>query len=219
VIQKAGLGDPSAPAFLPDEIEALISLGELDSARPLIDLLEARGRELDRPWALATASRCRALLYAASGDLEASVAAVDVALVHHLRLAMPLELARTLLVAGRIQRRTRDRRIAKESLERSVAIFEELGMPLWAGKVRAELARLGLRRSSGEDLTPTERRIAELAAEGLTNRDVADALFVSPKTVEANLSKVYRKLGIHSRAELGALMGQKSIPEIPAVPK
>ena len=76
--------------------------------------------------------------------------------------------------------------------------------PLWGERTRAELARVGLRRAAPDELTENERRVAEHAASGLTNREVAAQLYMSPKTVEANLARVYRKLGIHSRAELGA---------------
>ena len=72
--------------------------------------------------------------------------------------------------------------------------------PLWSERAAEELARIGLRRASPDGLTENERRVAELAASGLTNREVAAQLFMSPKTVEANISRVYRKLGINSRA-------------------
>jgi DNA-binding NarL/FixJ family response regulator len=87
-------------------------------------------------------------------------------------------------------------------LREALSTFEELGTPLWAERARAELARVNV-ATHGAELTPSERRVAELAASGMTNRDVAAALFISPKTVEANLSRVYQKLGIRSRAELG----------------
>jgi DNA-binding NarL/FixJ family response regulator len=121
---------------------------------------------------------------------------------------MPFELARTLLVKGVIERRARRRGRAKESFEQALAIFERVGARLWAERARQELKRVGLRRSSGDELTAAERRVAELAAQGMTNREVAAALFLSPKTVEANLSRTYRKLGITSRAELGARMAE-----------
>ena len=87
----------------------------------------------------------------------------------------------------------------------AASIFERIGAPIWAGQARRELDRVGLRRAPDE-LTVSERRVAELAASGMTNREVARAAFMSPKTVEANLSRVYRKLGIRSRAELGVRM-------------
>jgi DNA-binding CsgD family transcriptional regulator len=199
-----GLGEPFAtPASLPNEIDALVALGELAKADQLIELLAERGRGLDRPWALAHAARGRGLLLAARGDVEGAERAIQEALLQHQRLDMPFELGRTLLAQGQIRRRARHKRAAKESLERAHLLFDEMGVPLWADQAKAELDRLGLRRTSGE-LTGTERRIAELAATGSTAKDIAAALFVSRRTVESNLARVYQKLGISSRAELGA---------------
>jgi DNA-binding CsgD family transcriptional regulator len=207
-VASIGLGEPMVAPFLPDEIEALVSLGELEHAEQLLEPFERQGRALDRPWALATGSRCRGLLLASRGDLNGAVAALEQALAHHQRLQMPFEAGRTLLVGGQMQRRLRQKRAAKESLERAKEIFDELGTPLWSGKASAEISRLGLRRSAGgptgTGLTETEVRVAALAASGLTNREIAAQLFVSPKTVQANLAKIYEKLGVHSRAELGA---------------
>lgn len=109
---------------------------------------------------------------------------------------------------GRLQRRRKERLLAKETLEQVRELFERLGAPTWAEQALAELQRVGLRRASGDELTPSEHRVAALAAGGLTNREIADRIFVSPKTVEASLARVYRKLGIRSRAELGARMAQ-----------
>ena len=180
-------------------------LGELDEAARELARLE-RGSSA---WAEATASRSRALLHSARGELDESVSALETALHAHERLPLPFELARTLLVKGQVHRRRNERRLAKEALDRSVSVFETLGAPLWAETARGERRRLGLRRSQGDDLTPTEERVATLAASGLTNREIAERTFVSPKTVEANLSRAYRKLGIRSRAELGALMADR----------
>jgi DNA-binding NarL/FixJ family response regulator len=121
---------------------------------------------------------------------------------------MPFELGRTLLVRGEVERRAKRKAAAKESLERALVIFDELGAPLWARRTREELQRIGLRRATGDELSEGERRVAELAASGLTNREVAAQLFMSPKTIEANLARVYRKLGIRSRAELGARVAE-----------
>ena len=118
---------------------------------------------------------------------------------------VPSEHGRTLLVKGRLQRRLKQKAAAAETLREAVAILERSGATIWAEQARRELERVGLRRAPDE-LTASERRVAELAATGLTNREVALAAFMSPKTVEANLSRVYRKLGITSRAELGARM-------------
>jgi len=88
-----------------------------------------------------------------------------------------------------------------------LAAFDALGTPRWADRARAELLRVKVAPSRDLALTPSERRVAELAASGMTNRDVAAALFISPKTVDANLGRIYRKLGIKTRAELGRIIG------------
>jgi DNA-binding CsgD family transcriptional regulator len=203
-VEGHGLTEPIRAFFLSDAIEALIALGELERAERLTNMLAERGRQLDRSFALATSARCRALLFAARGDLNRALREIECACEEHKRLPMPLELGRTLLVKGQIERRAKRKAAAKRSLEHALAIFEEIGARLWVDKSQAELARVGLRRAAPDELTETERRVAELAASGLKNHEVAAELFLSPKTVEANLARVYRKLAIHSRAELGA---------------
>lgn len=198
-----GYGEPTAAPFAPDAIEALVGLGRLDEARVLVDQLLANGRRLDRAWALAVGGRCRALLLAAEGDLVGASDVAEAAMTEHDRLPMPLERARTLLVLGRIRRRRRQKRAAAMALQGALAVFEELGVTLWAAQARADLDRVGVGPLRAEELTPSERRVAELVARGMTNREVGTVLFISPKTVEANLARVYRKLAVRSRAELG----------------
>ena len=192
-------------SFVPDAVEALIELGRLDEAEELIDLLEANGTRLDRSWMLAVGARCRGQLQAARGDVGAGIVTLLTALGHHDRLPMPFERARSLLVLGLLQRRARQKDAAAATLADAARIFESLGTRLWAERAGAELARSGSSRG-GLDLTPGERRVAELASAGLTNRTIAAELFISAKTVEANLKRVYRKLDIRSRAELGRYM-------------
>ncbi len=91
-------------------------------------------------------------------------------------------------------------------MRESLRLFDEAGAALWAARVRAELARIGLRPRAPTDLTETETRVAALAADGMTNRQVATAAFISPKTVDNVLARVYRKLGITSRAQLGVVL-------------
>jgi len=206
---RIGLAEPAAWRFHANRIEALIGLGDLDRAGQLLGWLETRGETSGRRWTLATAARCRALLLAAQGDTTSAVEALDQALRHHEDLAMPFELARTLLIAGQIQRRAKRKRLARQYLDEALAIFASLPAPSWAGRARAELARIGLRPPSPLGLTATEERVAALAASGRTNRQVAAELFLSPRTVEDNLARVYRKLGVSSRAELGAAMASR----------
>jgi DNA-binding CsgD family transcriptional regulator len=214
--ERIGFAEPAAWRFHANHIEAVIGLGDLDRAEHLLGRLDGWGRATGRAWTLATSARCRGLLLAARGDTHGAAQELEQALAHHQELAMPFELGRTLLVMGQVQRRAKRKRIAKEHLERALGIFESLPAPPWAQRTRAELSRLGLRPPAPLALTATEQRVAALAASGHTNRQVAQALFLSPRTVEANLARVYRKLGISSRAELGAAMARTQPPQPPS---
>jgi DNA-binding CsgD family transcriptional regulator len=194
--------------FLPDAIEAMIALNRVGEAENLIDALERNGSRLDRPWMLAVGARCRAMQLAAHDDLVAASLAAERAMLEHDRLPMPFERARTQLLLGQIQRRRRQKSIAATTLREALNTFEELGTALWADRVRAELARVKVGLHPTDDLTASEQRVAELAASGMTNRQVATVLSISPKTVESNLMRIYRKLGIRSRAELGQRIGR-----------
>ena len=198
-----GLGEPGVVKFLPDEIEALAALGQIDRARLLTRRLEAQGGALGRRWALATAARCRAQLAAVDGDLPIAQAACEQALSHHDRLPMPFELGRTLLVKGMIERRAKLKLAARGSFSQALGIFEHLGASLWAGKARCELSRM-VTRASVDGLTDTEHRIASLIAQGLTNREIASAMFVTGNTVQTHVRHIFQKLGVRSRTELAA---------------
>jgi DNA-binding CsgD family transcriptional regulator len=201
-IRALEIEEPAMLFWFPLEVVALIEVGELDEAEALLDWVEERALRLDRAWALATSHRGRGLLAAARGDPPGAFAAFELALAEHERVPQRFEHAGTLLALGQTQRRVKQKRAARESLGAALAIFEELGAALWAKKARAELARIGGRAPAAGELTPTERRVAELVAEGHTNREVAAALFVTVRAVEWNLSNIYRKLGLRSRTEL-----------------
>jgi DNA-binding NarL/FixJ family response regulator len=194
--------------YLPNAAEAMVALSRLDEAVPLIEALERNGAEHDRPWMLAAGARCRALWLAAKGDVDAALESVNLAMAEHDRTPMRFERARTRLLLGKLQRRRRLKDAASKTLAEALAEFEEVGAPWWADHVRTELARTNVRPNSAVALTPSEQRVADLAASGMTNRDVAATLFIGIKTVEHNLSRVYNKLGIRSRAELGRRMDQ-----------
>ena len=202
--ETMGVREPAYFRILPDEVEALVALGRLDEAEALVGPFEEAGKNLDRAWAIATGARCRALVLAARGDLAGASAAADEAVRVHDQLPLPFELGRTLLVRGAVKRRAKRKREARDTLTKALEVFDGLGAALWADRARAELARIGGRAPSSLDLTPTEDRVAALVAAGSTNREVADALFVSIHTVEANLKRIYRKLGIRSRTELAS---------------
>jgi DNA-binding CsgD family transcriptional regulator len=202
-----GVNDPTLPVWA-DSIEALIALGDLERARSYLDSYELHAQQLRSPFAVAGAARCRGLLAAVEGDLAASFDAFERALAELDGLPYPFERGRTLLCLGVVRRQGQQRRAAREALEQALAVFEELGARLWAEKARAELKRVSGRRPPSEELTETERRVAELAAQGRSNKEIASELFMGVSTVEAHLSRVYRKLGIRSRAGLaGSLPG------------
>ncbi|HUG30119.1 MAG TPA: AAA family ATPase [Candidatus Limnocylindria bacterium] len=188
-------------AFIGDQIEALVALGDLGRAANLADDLAARGEHLHRPPLVATAARCRALVLGARGEPGEAVAAARDAIAIHGALGLPFERARSLLVLGEVQRRAKHRRDARETLTEAIEAFDALGAHLWSAKAKRERARIG-GRSTIEGLSETELRVARLVAEGRSNKEVAAELFVSVRAVEANLSKVYAKLGIESRTEL-----------------
>jgi DNA-binding CsgD family transcriptional regulator len=202
--QRMGIEEPGIFPFLPDEIEALVALGELDPAEALLERLEEQARARDRPLALAGAARCRGMLAAARADFDRAIEAVEEAVEHHGRVAQPFDLARTRLVQGQIQRRMKRKRPARATLEKALETFEHLEARLWAQRARVELGRIGGRPPSPTGLTPTEQQVANLVGRGMTNRDVASALFVSEHTVRANLKRIYAKFGVRSRTELVA---------------
>lgn len=187
-------------AYLPDAVEALTAVGRADEAEPLVAALETNGALSDRQWMLAVGARCRALMAAARGDLDGAYRCAEQAMTHHERLPMPFERARTLLLLGQVLRRRRRAPAAHDALREAAGIFDEIGSPLWAARAQRELDRLATRLVGA--LTGAERQVAENAAGGMSNKQIAAALFLSTKTVEMYLSNAYRKLGIRSRAQL-----------------
>ncbi len=201
---------------VPDQIEALVALGDLARAEDLSEWMDEVARATQRPWTTATGARSQALVQAARNDLDGADAALERALAAHERLPMPLELGRTLLTRGIVQRRMKRRAVARETLEQALVLFEGRGATLWAERARSEIARIGVRSAAQVDLTPVEQRIAALVAQGYTNGEIAASLSLSRKTVEANLSRSYRKMGVRSRAQLVARLSEP--PEPAAAP-
>jgi DNA-binding CsgD family transcriptional regulator len=186
-----------------DAIETLIGLGELDLARERLATFHALAAQANA-WARTGAERCTGLLATAEGDLPAALDAFGRALAADPAGAYPFERGRALLGLGAAQRLARRRRAARETLGAALALFDELEAPLWARKARAELRRVSGRRPAAVALTEAERRVAALAAQGRKNKEIATELYVSVATVEAHLSRVYRKLGVRSRTELAS---------------
>ena len=195
-------------SLVPNAAEEMIRQGRLSEAQRVVDTLRRDGTRLNRAWMLAVAARCEAVLLAARGDIDASILAVEQALAEHQRVDMPFERARAHLLLGQLLRRLRKRTSAAKTLRQALDSFETMGATLWAQRARSELARTNVGHVGTALLTPSEQRVAELVASGMTNRDVAVALFISPKTVEVNLYRIYRKFGIRSRAELAWRVGR-----------
>jgi DNA-binding CsgD family transcriptional regulator len=199
---SGGYVEPGVFRFQADAIETLVAVMEVEQAEAIVNRLEIQGRKLDRAWALVAAARGKGLLAAADRDLAGATVCLEEALSHHDRLEMPFEQGRTLLLLGGVQRRLKRKRAARDALGQSLRLFERLGANAWAGRARAEIARIGGRAPAPSSLTPTEEQIARLASEGLTNREISESLFMSVKTVERHLAHVFSKLGIESRREL-----------------
>jgi DNA-binding CsgD family transcriptional regulator len=132
---------------------------------------------------------------------------LDEAVRRHPAVGDPFGRARALLALGGVRRRQRQKRLARTALDAALESFEALGAATWVARTRDELGRLGGRRRM-DDLSPSERRVAELVAEGRTNREIASALFLSERTVASHLTHVYGKLGIRSRTELARHLAQ-----------
>jgi DNA-binding CsgD family transcriptional regulator len=203
-LQEIGVGELSLFGVAQNAIDALVALDRLDDCENIVSWVEERGRAAQRSWHRAIAARGRALITAARGDGDAACTALAEAFAAHVDLPQPFELARTLLVKGQIERRAKRRRTARDALTTALELFDTLGAARWAEKTAAELARIPGRAGGGDELTETERRVAELVGQGFSNKEVAAKLFVTVRAVEANLSKVYAKLGVRSRTELAS---------------
>lgn len=200
-LQDAGSRHPDVLRMVADAVEGLTLLGRVEEASALLESFEADEVHSDHASSAAEVERCRGLLLAAGGAVEAAATALEAAVELHTRVGEPFARARTLLVLGEVQRRARRVGAARRSLHAALAIFEDLGARLWAERAQQELSRVAGRRPGGGP-TDTQRRIIELVAAGRTNREVADALFMSPHTVDSHLRQIYRERGVRSRTEL-----------------
>jgi DNA-binding CsgD family transcriptional regulator len=201
------VGDPGTYPVAPDLVEALLETGDHERAVAVTERLAALSEQQEHPWGLAGARRSDALVRLAGTYDERAAEELRIAAATYGALGLPFERARSLLALGRAQRRAKKWGKARESLNRAAAAFDRLGSPGWADDARSELERVGARRASpAGELTPAERRVADLAAEGLANKEIAQRLVVTVNTVEYHLRNVYAKLGIRSRAQLAARM-------------
>jgi DNA-binding NarL/FixJ family response regulator len=189
-----------------DRIEAAVRADQPAAAALWVEDLAAFAEATDQPWAAAVAEHGRALL-APDADRESHF---HRALELHAAGDRPFDRARTQLAYGEFLRRSRRRVDAREHLRSALQTFTDLPAPVWADRAAAELRASGETVRKRDDvaptaLTPQERQVAQLVRQGLSNRDVAAQLFVSPRTVDFHLRNVFTKLGVTSRAALAAL--------------
>jgi DNA-binding CsgD family transcriptional regulator len=199
---SAKFAAPLVLAIEPDLVEAAVQAGELEVAQDACAALAAAATRLDHPFVSALAGRSRALVAGASGEIAEALDLVLQAIEFHGDgPRVPFEEARTRLIAGRLLRRAGRRREARHQVETALDVFEQLDAQAFVRRARAELDRLRTRQAP-TGLSPTEDQVARLAAAGHTNVEIANELAVSVRTVESNLTRVYRKLGVRSRTEL-----------------
>jgi DNA-binding CsgD family transcriptional regulator len=194
--------------------EALIGAGDLDGARVEAERMQREGEALGRLFPQIAAARTFGLL---AEDLDAAEAHFARALELHAQVPLVHEQARTQLLLGSRRRKAGRADEARAPLQAALETFERLGAKPWEARARDELRLAGARQASSVDraanpaetLTAQEWRVAQLVASGLTNREVAGSLFLSPKTIEHHLSAIYRKLGVRSRTQLARLFGEE----------
>ena len=181
--------------------EAYVAVGRLEEAQRISVWLREIGARLGRPALTGDAHRIDALAATQAGDLDAAVGSARAAVASHEASPLRVELARSLLVLGRIERRRRARKQSRAALSQARELAAEMGHRPLLAEIEQELPRIAAARS-GNELTATEQRVADLLAAGATNRDAAAELFVSVRTVETHVASIYRKLGVHTRADL-----------------
>jgi DNA-binding CsgD family transcriptional regulator len=214
-VEGAGVEEPGVFPVGPDLVQALVELDELSEAEVVTARLAEFAERHAHPWAAIAAQRCASMLRLAGsvGDVSAADALREAAAAYD-ALGLRFDAARTLLSLGTMQRRLRQWGSAREAVEQAAAAFDAMGSPGWAEQARSELARAGVRRPAGSgELTPSEQRTAELAAGGLSNKEIARELAVSVHTVEVHLSRTYAKLGVRSRGQLIARLHPVGVAE------
>lgn len=204
-----GIVDPAVGRWHADLAEALVGEGALDEAQELIESVSETARRLGRTGIVATMDRAAALRHLALGELSEAATLLTSSEAKLRSEGLPLELARTLAALADVERRRRRQAAARRASQEATRLCEEAGAAAWLGRIESRTrggAEPRGRSDSAQTLTPSELRIATLAADGATNREIAAACYLSVKTVEASLSRVYRKLSVRSRTELAKTM-------------
>jgi DNA-binding CsgD family transcriptional regulator len=205
LMEALGFLEPVVFRFHADLIEVLVARGETHEAAVRLAELEACAERFPRSWAVGASARCRALL---ADDSAEAFAYYEAALACHDLNRERFERARTLLLYAVALRRAKRRREARGALCEAQLGFEELGAARWVERARGELARISGPAPRSGGLTETERRIADLVTSGRSNKQIAAELHITVRTVESNLTRIYRKLGVASRGQLTQLVRQ-----------
>jgi ATP/maltotriose-dependent transcriptional regulator MalT len=209
IVERHGSRAPNLAQEAPDLIEAYCRAGRWAEAAKALETLQMQAEVTRCSWALAATARCRGLRATA----ETFEKEFDAALAWHKRTSTPFERARTDLCFGERLRRAHRTSDARAHLRSALQTFERLDASSWAKRARSELAAAGetVRAASQDglsELTPQELQLSLIVGRGATNKEAAAALFISPKTVEAHLHRIYVKLGIRSRTELAGLLAR-----------
>jgi DNA-binding CsgD family transcriptional regulator/tetratricopeptide (TPR) repeat protein len=210
--QAQGVTDPTVVRWHGDLAAGLAAIGEVGEAQATIDA--ARGAMANRAHGGAVTAqldRAEALLRAERGELDPAVGLLVSARRRFELLGQPIELGHCLLVLGQIERRRRRYAAARAAASEALALFTGLGARPWSEQAARTLARAdggvaapAPRRPETAAFTVTESRIAAMVREGASNREIAARMFLSVKTVEATLTRMYRKLGVRSRTQLSS---------------
>jgi DNA-binding CsgD family transcriptional regulator len=202
---ELGWFEPRNRPWTDDYVEALLELGRIDEAAEVLEMWEAEARRLGRQRILVHVLRCEGQIAAARGDIDEAMQLLGHAVARHEEVGDPYGRARALLALGVMRRRARQKRAARDAILEALEGFEQLGAATWVERCKSELGSIG-GRTREDGLTPAERRVADLVAEGRTNREVAAALFLGERTVASHLTHIYAKLGIRSRTELARVL-------------
>ncbi len=207
---REGVENPGAFPLAPDLVEALARADQIEEARAALARLSRQARSQQHPWATAATGYAHGHVLLATGEHEQAVERFRDAVTGFEALGLPFDRARSQLAQGIAERRQRRKRDARISLQQATLGFEQLGAPGWAAVAQAELGRIGGRRAPSTELTATEQRVAELVAQGLTNKEIAAVLVVSVRNVEAHLTRIYAKLSVRSRTALTRELADRS---------
>jgi DNA-binding CsgD family transcriptional regulator len=202
ILDAAGISEPGLLPVSFELAEAAGAVGKFDEAELSADRLDERATTLDHPWARPAAARCRGIAALGAGEAARAISLLEQARVGFAAIGAPYELAHTQRTLGAAHARSGERRRAADALREAHRVFGELGTPAWQERTSDELRRAYPRPRRDRDLTPAEEHVAALVAVGRTNREVAAQLFTTVKTVEAHLTRIYRKTGVRSRTEL-----------------